>query len=218
MNVFLNVRQDVVHCRVSKSVQFNFVILCNKYIIQVECKKAQPKEVMLPANLAKTRTPGRGTYGEFLVLNNPHGPSSSLGAVGTTLRYTPYPLPTTMTTHHHASAAAGSTTTHLLPMAGPSIVQLGPGSALVEATPANLGISNATYKRVFATTAAAANSLRHPRHPLYDNSPHHNSPHHHHHHSARTTATLTYPLGDLLQVQGLDIPALFHSLPTTIGL
>lgn len=28
----------------------------------VECKKAQPKEVMLPANLAKTRAAGRGAY------------------------------------------------------------------------------------------------------------------------------------------------------------
>ncbi|KAE8745199.1 hypothetical protein FOCC_FOCC008090 [Frankliniella occidentalis] len=33
----------------------------------VECKKAQPKEVMLPANLAKTRAAGRGAYGEYSV-------------------------------------------------------------------------------------------------------------------------------------------------------
>lgn len=37
----------------------------------MECKKAQPKEVMLPANLAKTRTAGgapgsRGAYGKTM--------------------------------------------------------------------------------------------------------------------------------------------------------
>lgn len=180
--------------------------------MQVECKKAQPKEVMLPANLAKTRAAGRGTYGEFVVLSNPHGPSSSLGAIGSTaataLRFTPYPLPNPMATHHHhhhavAAAAAGSSssTAHLVPVSpGSSIFQLAPGSALLETLPAHVGH---TYKRVYATSAAAA-ALR----------SHSNS----HHDTGRTTTTLTYPLGDLLQVQGLDIPALY-SLPTaTIGL
>lgn len=177
----------------------------------MECKKAQPKEVMLPANLAKTRAAGRGTYGEFVVLSNPHGPSSSLGAIGSTaataLRFTPYPLPNPLATHHHAAVAAAaagssSSTAHLVPVnAGSSIFQLTPGSALVETLPAPVGH---TYKRVFATTAAAAAALR----------SHSNS----HHDTGRTTTTLTYPLGDLLQVQGLDIPALY-SLPTaTIGL
>ncbi|KAG5330362.1 MSIR6 protein, partial [Acromyrmex charruanus] len=32
----------------------------------VECKKAQPKEVMLPANLAKTRAASRGAYGDVM--------------------------------------------------------------------------------------------------------------------------------------------------------
>ncbi|OWR48182.1 hypothetical protein KGM_213037 [Danaus plexippus plexippus] len=47
----------------------------------VECKKAQPKEVMLPANLAKTRAAGRGAYGELLS-----------SAVATGVRYAPYPV------------------------------------------------------------------------------------------------------------------------------
>lgn len=57
---------------------------------QVECKKAQPKEVMLPANLAKTRAAGRGTYGELLMLNP--GPVAS-GSATSAFRYTPYPIP-----------------------------------------------------------------------------------------------------------------------------
>lgn len=48
----------------------------------MECKKAQPKEVMLPANLAKTRAAGRGAYGELL--------SSAVAAGG--VRYAPYPM------------------------------------------------------------------------------------------------------------------------------
>lgn len=53
-------------------------------LFQVECKKAQPKEVMLPANLAKTRAAGRGAYGELL------GSAVAAGAGG--VRYAPYPI------------------------------------------------------------------------------------------------------------------------------
>lgn len=53
-------------------------------LLQVECKKAQPKEVMLPANLAKTRAAGRGAYGELL------GSAVAAGAGG--IRYAPYPV------------------------------------------------------------------------------------------------------------------------------
>lgn len=67
-------------------------VYCNNSIsfLQVECKKAQPKEVMLPANLAKTRAAGRGTYGELLMLNP--GPVAT-GSATSTFRYTPYPIP-----------------------------------------------------------------------------------------------------------------------------
>lgn len=150
---------------------------------------------MLPANLAKTRTAGRGTYGELVVLSG--GPSGSLGAVGqpTTVRYAPYPIPATITGHQQAAA----TTTHILPLStnhGPSIIQYAPAvgatSNLYDAATA------VSYKRLLAATAAA--SLRS-------------------HQAHRPTATLTYPLGDLLGVQGLDLPAGLYQIPTaTIGL
>lgn len=180
---------------------------------------------MLPANLAKTRTAGRGTYGELVVLSNTAtaaGPStSSLGATlaaapTTTLRYTPYPLPATLTAHHHqmanaaaanaAAAAVGAhpgntTTAQLIPIGGHSLFQPGQTFALVETTGTHT--LQLPYKRMISTTnnagtsaaaaAAAAASLRSHPNPQ----------------PARATATLTYPLGDLLQVQGLDLSALY---------
>jgi hypothetical protein len=172
--------------------------------MQVECKKAQPKEVMLPANLAKTRTTsGRGTYGELVVLSG--GPSgSSLGAssVGqtTAVRYTPYPLPANL-----ASAAGhqqATTTTHILPLTTnpTSIIQYAPSAnaAAVGATTSNLYDAAAlalSYKRLLATTAALRTQ---------------------HHRQSSAAAALSYPLGELLSMQGLDLPGLYQ-IPT-IGL
>lgn len=166
---------------------------------------------MLPANLAKTRTAGRGTYGELVVLSG--GPSgSSLGAsVGqptAAVRYTPYPLPATTAGHQHASAAA----TQILPLTTnpTSIIQYAAAPSItVGASTSNLYADAAaaalSYKRLLATTAAAAAALRS-----------------HHHHHARPqqshAAALTYPLGDLLGVQGLDLPGLYQIPTATIGL
>lgn len=103
----------------------------------MECKKAQPKEVMLPANLAKTRAAGRGAYGELLMLNP--GPMTA-GTATSALRYAPYPLP--------VSASLPVAT------AGPSI----PVAAIAVA-PAPLHYASAVYdvtgcKRVFAAAPA----------------------------------------------------------------
>lgn len=152
---------------------------------------------MLPANLAKTRTAGRGTYGELVVLSG--GPSGSLGASGqaTTLRYTPYPLPATITAtagHHHQPAAA--TTTHILPLSTnpTSIIQYTP-TAAVGASTSNLydAAAAVSYKRLLAATAASLRSQHRP-------------------------SALSYPLGDLLGVQSLDLSGLYQIPTATIGL
>lgn len=148
---------------------------------------------MLPANLAKTRTAGRGTYGELVVLSG--GPSSSLGASGQALRYTPYPLPANLT----AAAAAGhqqaaTTTTYTFPISTNPLIQYSP----VGASTSNLydaAAAAVSYKRLLAATAAASLRSQH-----------------------RPTATLTYPLGELLGMQGLDLATLYQIPTATIGL
>lgn len=151
---------------------------------------------MLPANLAKTRTAGRGTYGELVVLSG--GPSSSLGASGQTLRYTPYPLPANL----NAAAAAGHqqaapTTTYTFPLStNPNpLIQY---SQAVGASTSNLydaAAAAVSYKRLLAATAAASLRSQH-----------------------RPTATLTYPLGELPGMQGLDLATLYQIPTATIGL
>lgn len=177
---------------------------------QVECKKAQPKEVMLPANLAKTRAAGRTAYGELVVLSG--GPSTAAATVGaptTSLRYAPYPLPTTVAgqqSHHHHQQQHHQTA-HIIPIATPtpSILQYtNPQQTLYDAAAA------LSYKRLLAATAAA--SLRSHAHQQHPTS-----------HAAaatvqRPTATLSYPLSELLGLQGLDVSTLYGLPTATLGL
>lgn len=106
-------------------------------LFQVECKKAQPKEVMLPANLAKTRAAGRGAYGELLMLNPGH---VGAGNATSALRYAPYPIPVS------ASVPVATAGGHSIPVAA------------IAVAPAPLHYASAVYdvtgcKRVFATPA-----------------------------------------------------------------
>ena len=156
-------------------------------MFQVECKKAQPKEVMLPANLAKTRAAGRGAYGELVMVATPP----------TTYRYAPYPLPSAAAAAHAAAAASAATPHHLLT----PIVTATPNAAATYqygAAPSAAAVYD--VKRALAAAAAAYRP-----HPAAAAA------------AATRAATLTYSMSDLLGVQGLDMGAVYHPIPT-IGL
>lgn len=145
---------------------------------------------MLPANLAKTRAAGRGTYGELLMLGPGAGPVSS-GTAASAYRYAPYPLPVSA-----AAAAVPVATAAMLPIAvaaapaatGSGLLHYAPAPALYDVTGAVQAA--ASCKRVFAAVRP------------------------------RPANTLTYTMNDLLGVQGLDLSAIYpnHAVPTALPL
>lgn len=167
-----------------------------KLQFQVECKKAQPKEVMLPANLAKTRAAGRGAYGELVMVATP--PS--------TYRYAPYPLPSAASAAAaaHAAAAANAHNPHHL--LGPIVASSPAATYQYASSPAAAAAAAAAVYDVKRALAAAAYR---PHHPAAAAAAAAAAAH-----AAPRATTLTYSMSDLLGVQGLDMSAMYHPIPT----
>jgi len=160
---------------------------------------------MLPANLAKTRAASRGAYGELVMVATP---------TPATYRYAPYPLPTAAAAAAHAAAAATAAPPHhhllapIVATAAPSAAATYQYAAGVAAAPTAAAAAASTaaavydVKRAIAAAAAAAAAASYRPHPVA---------------TASRAAALTYSMSDLLGVQGLDMGAVYHPIPT-IGL
>lgn len=131
--------------------------------VQVECKKAQPKEVMLPANLAKTRAAGRGAYGELLMLNQALPSAAAASSLAAAYRFSPYTIPSSVSASLQ-QAANSSTSAAMLQAAMPSghpnaaaVNQLAASSAALFARPtASAALYGVDMMQAAAAAAAAA--------------------------------------------------------------
>ncbi|KAL0272660.1 UNVERIFIED_CONTAM: hypothetical protein PYX00_005537 [Menopon gallinae] len=145
---------------------------------------------MLPANLAKTRAAGaRGAYGELVRLT----PSNSAGgqtlATAPTATYRYTPYPIPASSSHHAVAGVPVPIVPIVTASAAPALQYAPVYDVTSAVQAAQSV-----KRAFA--AAAVASMR----------------------PQPAAPALTYSMSDLLGVQGIDVGAVYHPIPTAVGL
>uniref|UniRef100_A0A1A9VHJ9 Uncharacterized protein n=1 Tax=Glossina austeni TaxID=7395 RepID=A0A1A9VHJ9_GLOAU len=165
---------------------------------------------MLPANLAKTRAAGRSAYGELVVWGNSttNPGAGSAGVIGSSLAAAA--AAATGTPHHHShphagvfsntgTGAAAAATNSQASALYDAAAMMGYKRLLAAAAASQLRPPSATSTLAAAAAAAAPTAQAH----------------------LRPTATLTYPLSDLLSVPSLEVPtATLYQLPgaNTLGI